>query len=151
MNRYKKLKDMHTLEKNVLPFFFIGLNEEQFNAMIRSFGLQPDDLDAFYDIALSDFDEREYSWIEDMFVGYGAAMQRAIHDDETGDGFIYEMFLYELENHDFVHTNNLTDVLHELLLSADEIIANKRLLHGLRKALAKLGEGRRDELMEDSE
>ena len=33
-------------------------------------------------------------------------MEAAIAEDKTGEGFIYEMFLYELDNHEYGYTRD---------------------------------------------
>ena len=58
----------------------------------------------------------------------------AIAADKTGDGYIYQMFLYELANHEYCITYDYEDTFNALGLTIDEINADKRLLHGLRKA-----------------
>lgn len=60
--------------------------------------------------------------------------QAAIDADTTGDGFIYQMFKYELNNHEFSYTGELGETLESVGLDLDEIHANKALLHGLTKA-----------------
>jgi len=140
-NRYKELKEKQKLEINVLPFFFFELNEERFDADMRSFGL-PDDFDAIFELASKGgvYSEMDFDCLDEMFRHQTFEMLWAIKDDATGDSFIYDMFLYELENHDFVHTHNLTDTLDALIpfTYVQKILADKRLLHGLRKALAEL-------------
>jgi len=58
----------------------------------------------------------------------------AIVADKTGDGYIYQMFLYELANHEYCLTYDYEDTFDALGLTVDEINADKRLLHGLKKA-----------------
>ena len=58
----------------------------------------------------------------------------AIAADKTGDGYIYEMFLCELRNHEYGYTYELDDTLEALGLTYEEIEKDKRLLHGLEKA-----------------
>lgn len=45
------------------------------------------------------------------------------------------MFYTELANHEYCITYDLTDTIYALGLSVDEINADKRLLHGLNKAV----------------
>lgn len=58
----------------------------------------------------------------------------AIAADKTGDGFIYHMFLYEPANHEYCIAFDLEETLNALDLAMEQINADKRLLHGLRKA-----------------
>jgi hypothetical protein len=61
-------------------------------------------------------------------------MQDAIAADATGDGFIYDMFYDELANHEYCITYDLDETLDALNLTAEQVNADKRLLHGLNKA-----------------
>ena len=61
--------------------------------------------------------------------------QDAIAADLTGDGFIFDMFVYELANHEYCITYDLEDTLDALGLTAEQINADKRLTHGLNKAI----------------
>ena len=58
----------------------------------------------------------------------------AIAADKTGDGYIYQMFLYELANHEYCITYDYEDTFDALGLTAEQVNSDKRLLRGLRKA-----------------
>ena len=61
-------------------------------------------------------------------------MQEAIANDKTGEGFIKEMFKYELANHEYCITYELDDTLDALGLTIEEINNNQALKHGLELA-----------------
>ena len=61
--------------------------------------------------------------------------ENAIAADTTGDGFIFDMFVYELANHEYCITYDLEDTLDALGLTPEEVNADKRLSHGLNKAI----------------
>ena len=65
-------------------------------------------------------------------------LQEAIAADQTGDGFIYEMFLYELDNHEYGCTRDTEDTLCALGYTADEILGNPRLKRGIEKAITEI-------------
>ena len=96
-----------------------------------------------------------YGSLEEMYaaIGYGGFIQKkdaellhtttarheeelaaAIAADQTGDGFICDMFRYELDNHEYSYTMDPSDTLDALGYTAEEINADQRLLHGLEKA-----------------
>ena len=58
----------------------------------------------------------------------------AIAGDPTGDGFIYDMFYYELNNHEYIITGDVDDTLDALNITAADLDANPALRHGLKKA-----------------
>lgn len=62
-------------------------------------------------------------------------MKDAIADDETGEGFIFEMFLYELDNHEYGYTGETEGALDALGYTADEVLENPKLKRGLGKAV----------------
>lgn len=69
-------------------------------------------------------------------------MAAAISDDKTGDGFIYQMFLYELNNHEYGYTGDSEETLDALDYTMEQVQADARLLHGFEKARKKiLGRG----------
>lgn len=69
-------------------------------------------------------------------------MAAAISDDKIGDGFIYQMFLYELNNHEYGYTGDSEETLDALDYTMEQVQADARLLHGFEKARKKiLGRG----------
>ena len=64
-------------------------------------------------------------------------MKAAIDADTTGEGFISDMFDYELSNHEYCYTGDLTNTLQALGLTKDDINASAKLKHGLQKAIKK--------------
>ena len=61
-------------------------------------------------------------------------MKEAIASDPTGEGFIKDMFLYELANHEYCITYELDDTLYALDLTLEEIEKDPRLKLGLQLA-----------------
>ena len=69
-------------------------------------------------------------------------MEAAISDYKTGDVFIYQMFLYELDNHEYGYTGDSEETLDALDYTMEQVQADARLLHGFEKARKKiLGRG----------
>lgn len=58
----------------------------------------------------------------------------AIAADKTGDGYICQMFLAELADHECCIAYDYEDTFNALGLTVETINSDKRLLHGLRKA-----------------
>lgn len=73
--------------------------------------------------------------MHEMFERHTQAIQDAINEDKTGEGFILDMFNSELANHEFSYTGDLTDALDALGMSLDEIRASDLLIHGLKLAM----------------
>ena len=135
MNAYKEMKDKHGKEVNDFPMFF-AFSQDQFAEGMKTLGLEPTDTDKIIRWSsvggfLKKSDEPK---LLDMFARHEQERKAAIEADETGDGFIYEMFDYELANHEYGYTRDITDAVRALGLTVDEINANPKMLHGLKKA-----------------
>jgi len=65
-------------------------------------------------------------------------MAAAIAEDKTGDSFICQMFLCELKNHEYGYTGDTEDALNALCYTADKVLEDSRLKHGLEKAITKI-------------
>jgi len=61
-------------------------------------------------------------------------MAQAIDADEAGNGFVFDMFNYELTNHEYGYTHEVDDTLEALNLTAKGIKNNPKLFSGLQKA-----------------
>ena len=70
-----------------------------------------------------------------MFDRHRRELLDAIEADSTGEGFIYDMFYYELANHEYIISGSIAETLDALELTIDEINESKALLHGLKKAI----------------
>lgn len=65
-------------------------------------------------------------------------MQEAIDADPDGTGFVYEMFLCEMDNHEYGYTGDLDDTLDALGMEWEEIEASEKIIAGLKKAQQKI-------------
>lgn len=63
-------------------------------------------------------------------------MTEAILADTDGTGFIKDMFLYELANHEYCITYDLEPTLDALHLSEDDVLNDEKLMHELKLAKA---------------
>lgn len=122
-------------EVNALPIQF-AFNQEQFREIMKGWGLRPKmDLDKIARIPFGGFIQKKDSpLIRETFARHRRELQAAIDADPTGEGFIKDMFLYELENHEYSYTGTAEDALDSLGLTYDDVAANPRLAHGLELA-----------------
>ena len=74
--------------------------------------------------------------IRDTFSRHEEELRAAIEEDKTGEGFIYEMFLCELNDHEYGYTMDTEETLTALGYTTDEVLADARLRRGLEKATA---------------
>jgi hypothetical protein len=133
-NLYKELKNKHQQEVNNFPFMF-AFDNKQFAEGMKKLGLTENDTDKIYSIGAGGYIRKTDSQaMDEMFNRHEKEMQEAINSDITGEGFIYDMFVYELNNHEYGYTGYVSDTLDALDLTMEDINNNKSLLNGLKKA-----------------
>lgn len=145
MNKYKALKDKHQKEVSAFPMFF-AFSQSQFDEGMRSLGLEPTDTNKIYKFGDTGgfYRRSDAEELNSMLLRHSLEMDEAIADDTTGEGFIYDMFLYELANHEYCITYEYEDTFRALGLTEKEIYGNNALLAGLKKATQKYLEGCED-------
>ena len=140
MNQYRELLQKHQQEVNVLPIRY-AFGEQQFREMMNAWGLDPEkDLDKIYRLGRTGgyYKKTDAQLIHDTFSRHDAELQAAIAEDKTGEGFIYEMFLCELDNHEYGYTMDTEETLDTLGYTADEVLADPRLKRGIEKAVTEI-------------
>lgn len=138
MNKYIELKKKQQEEINRLPLGF-AFGMKQFKEMMEKWGLSMSDTDKILSIGSGGYiQKKDYELLLQTFKRHAEERQKAIAEDKTGDGFIYEMFLYELDSHEYSCTCDMNDTLAVLGYTCAEINQNKCLLHGLYKAEAEI-------------
>ena len=137
-NAYAALIEKHTKDYEDFPFFY-AFSKERFEAGMRKFGFEPNELDKIGVIgSLNAYYRRsDEPRLVEMLVRHGKEMQDAIDGDSTGEGFIFDMFSYELWNHEFSVTNDVSDALKALGMTEDEVNASEKMRHGLKLAIKK--------------
>ena len=133
--KYLKLKEKHQKEVNDFPFGF-AFSNEQFKVMMKKFGLKEKDTDKIYSIGAGGYIRKTDSEaMHNMFKRHREEIENEIKNDKDGTGFIYEMFRYELSNHEYCVTYDIEPTLDALGLTLDEINKHQNLVMGLKKAL----------------
>lgn len=140
MNRYADMRRRQQQAVNALPIGF-AFSNKRFDEMMRSWGLDPEkDLDKIYKLGDTGgfYKKTDAQLIRNTFNKHDAELQAAIAEDTTGEGFIYEMFLYELDNHEYGYTRDTEDALDALGYTADEVLGAPRLKRGIEKAVTEI-------------
>jgi hypothetical protein len=105
---------------------------------MRKFGFEPNDLDKIGTLGHGAyFRQTDKDRLIKMLLRHETEMQDAIDGDSTGEGFVFDMFSYELWNHEFSYTNNVSDALAALGMTENEVNASEKLRHGLKLAIKK--------------
>lgn len=136
INSYEKLRAAHQAEFNTFPIMF-AFSDDQFAEGMRRLGLEPSDTDKVYgfrDVG-GFYRKSDAPTLKEMLERHDRDMAETIAGDETGEGFIRDMFAYELANHEYGYTHSLTDTLEALSLTLDAVNADPRLKHGLALAI----------------
>lgn len=133
---YKKYKNNRQEDFNKLPLMF-AFSDEQFNEGLKKWGLTdtPEDLKKIVsigcggfmrkcDIPLLENHNQTYSEENMMFWMY------------NNFKFAYQAFKYEMSNHEYYYTYDLTDTLEALNLTIEKIYNNTLLKIALLKAKA---------------
>lgn len=135
MNKYTEMKNRHQQEVNALPIKF-AFSNKQFEEAMAGWGLTINDTDKIYKLGRTGgFYRREDSeLIFDTFARHEQEMAEAIAADKDGMGYVYDMFKYELANHEYCITYDLEPTLDACGLTVEEVNANPVLLAALKKA-----------------
>ena len=138
---YTKLKKQHSEELNSFPMFF-AFSTEQFNEGMEKLGLLPTDKDKIYRFGGTGgyYRKTDNEQLRAMFDRHAEEMQSAINSDTTGEGFILDMFSYELNNHEYGYTWDDESTLDALGITQEMLENNLALKHGLALAKKKIRE-----------
>lgn len=145
MNLYKELEDRQCKEFNNFPLMF-AFSNEQFDEGMKKFGLDSKDTNKILSIGGGGYiRETDALAFNEMNSRHKKEMNLSIENDKTGEDFIYDMFYYELNNHEYCITYEVEDTLDALGLTVKEVNANKILLLTLNRACRDI----RQEVSED--
>lgn len=136
MNEYAALKQRQQEEINAFPMMF-AFSNKQFSEGMAKLGLNVDDTDKIYRLGNTGgyIRKTDSEALHQLMAKHDKELNDAIAADKTGEGFIFQMFNYELANHEYNYTGDLEDTLDALDYTPDQINADKRLRHGLTKAV----------------
>ena len=136
MNSYKEMRERHQKEFNELPLGF-AFDEAGFERMMKKWGLKPTDTDKILRIPCGGFIRKEdEKHIDEVLKRQDREMKEAIAADKDGSGFIFEMFRYELLNHEYgyVYYEAVEQTLDCLGYSEDDLEKDERLENGFKLA-----------------
>ena len=137
-NAYVELTAKRRQGINNFPMMF-AFSDKQFEEGMKKLGLEPTDTDKVCrGWAGAIYRKSDAEALNKMLLGFNKEHQEAIANDKTGEGFIYDMFKYELANHEYTYTMEVDQTLDALGLTIEEVEQDERLLNGLKKACADL-------------
>ena len=138
MNTYLTMKQAHQKEVNDFPFFF-AFSNKQFEEGMAKFGLSPNETDKIYSFGGTGgyYLRTDSDRLHEMLQRHRKEMSDAIKGDVSGEGFIFDMFNYELANHEFIISGDIEYTLEMLDISLKEYNKDARLKHGMSLAKKK--------------
>lgn len=135
-NSYDELREIQQERFNNLPIGF-AYSEKQFNEMMHRWGLDPDtDTDQIcYVFGRLGFARKsDLPLIKATVKKEQEETEQAIASDRDGTGFIYDMFVSEMFNHEYGLTHNIDEVLEALGLTADQVNSDERFQSAMKMA-----------------
>lgn len=134
MNIYKELRNKHSEEVNNFPMFF-AFSDSQFEEGMKKIGLTVTDTDKIYSLGGGGYYKKtDAKAFSDMLETHKKELNESIENDKTGEGFIYDMFYFELCNHEYGYTYEIDDTIDSLNLTMEFINENENVLNALKKA-----------------
>lgn len=142
-NRYKEMKDRQQAEFDNFAekYCFFAFSEDQFKQGMKKLNLTPEKdkgrLVSFYGGGFVLKEQADS--MSELFKRFSEEVNAAIATDQTGDGFIFDMFTFELNNHEYSYTGDPHEAIEACGLTVEEINSNGALLAGLKKAITACG------------
>ena len=130
MNKYTELKNKQQKELDGFPFMF-AFNKQQFNEGMKNLGLLPSDTGKILSIGGGGYIRKTDSVLLDDMTEKQHKETKEARKDDT---YLYEMFLYELGNHEYCITYDITDTLDSLSLTTDDVNNDTRMREALIRA-----------------
>lgn len=129
---YLQMKTQHQKEIDNFPLVF-AFNDDQFKEGMQKLGLKETDTDKVYALEGTGgfYRKTDAEKLWKMFERHGQEMEKAMKDEE----FAFQMFEYELANHEFCVTGNPEPTLDALGLTREEVKNNPTLDRAFKKAL----------------
>lgn len=135
MNAYAEMKKRHQAEISSFPMAF-AFDRNQLVEAMKKLGLNPDETDKVCSLygAGDIIRKSDVPTYKEMLLRHHRELRALIEADRTGNGFIFEMFDFELRNHEYGYTEDASDTLEALGISWDDLEKDARLMCGFQKA-----------------
>lgn len=134
MNKYRELQAAQEKERNAFPFMF-AFDQKQFDDGMVGLGLDPKDTDKIISIGYGGYIRKtDKGALLSMRLKHNKEIKDAIAADKDGTGYIFDMFEYELANHEYCITWDFDDTLDALGLTMDQVNSDPRMVKALQRA-----------------
>lgn len=141
MNEYRAMQNRHQQEVHAFPLGY-AFGNQQFTEMMAQWGLDANKKEDLAQVS-SLFSgayilKKDVPAYRDMCRRHREEHEAAIAADLTGEGYIYQMFLCELNDHEYGYTRDTEDALTVLGYTAQDVLSNPRLKRGIEKAVTQI-------------
>ena len=143
METYKQMKDRHQAEVNALPLAF-AFSRDQYRERLAKWSITEEEAEAGAIVGIGGggfIRSSDRDLVIGTFERIHDEEQAAIKADQDGTGYIYEMFLTELANHEYSYTGDIMETLEALNITADDLENSEALRNGLKKAVKEIAAG----------
>lgn len=134
-SKYDEFKEKNQKRINEFPMK-LAFSDEQFKKAMDELGLTVCDTDKILFIGGGGFIRK--TDLKDFYKLWRDIRNEhnlLIKNDKTGEGYIKDMFVSELNNHEYSYTHDITATLEALELNCEDVINSPTLKHGLELAL----------------
>ena len=141
MNAYVEMKNRHQAEYDAFPLHF-AFGQEQIDRKLKELGLTKKNYqDHITGIGFGGFIlNKDVPAYKEMLNRHHRERMEAREADKDGTGYLFQMFHYELQNHEFGYTGDVTETLMALGITEKQIEANPAYKAALEKAVAAIWE-----------
>ena len=136
---YVQMKERHQKEVNEFPMMW-AFNNDQFAQGMKKLGLQETDTDKMANdpritrvggfIRKTDADK-----LDEMFTRHTKERKEAMAADIDGTGYLFQMFRYELANHEYSYTGDAEETLDALGLTYGDVNSSPAMRVALNAAI----------------
>lgn len=136
---YVQMKERHQKEVNEFPMMW-AFNNDQFAQGMKKLGLQETDTDKIYRIAPGGFIRKtDADKLDEMFTRHTKEREEAMAADIDGTGYLFQMFRYELANHEYNYTGDAEETLDALGLTYGDVNNSPAMRAALNAAIKVVG------------
>lgn len=141
INQYKKIKEKHQEEVNKFPMYW-AFGDNQWKDLLNKLKLTEEEAQEKLILgpAGSLMFKEDVSKFTKMMEEHYNEIQNEISKDKDGTKFIKDMFITELNNHEYGYTMDVSDTLISLGLSEKDLQDKENLRNGLQLAIKEIKE-----------
>lgn len=134
LTQYLAIKKQIREESNAFPYGF-AFSDEQFDHMMEQWGYDPADTDKIIRVWSGAFIRKaDKPALLEMYRRHDKMREDALAGDKTGEGYIYEGLLYEMQDHEYLYSNDAETVLDAVGLSLKDLEESEAVAHAFELA-----------------